>query len=404
MSILATTSARIVTISRAEFCWQFGSPNLVRGICGYTREEDTRAVLTLLCHAQPLRVLEIGTAFGHMTANLTRWTADDARIFSIDLVRGMPRARPGAVEQQVEVPAPSEWARFANHFGAAHKVFFITADTVTYDFGRIAPLDFAFIDGGHDLDHVLNDSRKAYEALSPGGWIVWHDFNSPVPWVKVREAIEQIGFAEPVVHVEGTEVAFLRKGTAESRQWAVSSGQGNAGMVEAFSDVKVAWEADFEGLHSLAIVNRAICDRLVDRGCQLQRVHDATGQKHETPDRDDAALIHVRHRWPPRLEPPQHGKWVLMQPWEYGSLPRAWLPMLGQVDEVWAYSRYVRDCYLRAGVPPERVHVIPLGVDPDVFRPGLEPLPAPVRPASAISVRRRDDLPQRDRCVVERLR
>ena len=49
--------------------------------------------------------------------------------------------------------------------------------------------------------------------------------------------------------------------------------------------------------------------------------------------------------------------------------------MLRRVDEVWEYSRSVRDCYLEAGVPPEQAHVIPLGVDPEVFRPGLDPLP-----------------------------
>ena len=31
-------------------------------------------------------------------------------------------------------------------------------------------------------------------------------------------------------------------------------------------------------------------------------------------------------------------------------------------------------------MPPERVHVIPLGVDPEVFRPGLEPLALPPGP------------------------
>src|SRR5262249_11258825 len=91
--------------------------------------------------------------------------------------------------------------------------------------------------------------------------------------------------------------------------------------------------------------------------------------------------VHVRHRWPPRLDPPAQGRWVLMQPWEFGSLPNAWLPMLRRVDEVWAYSRSVRDCYLEAGVPPERVHVIPLGVAPDVFHPGLAPLALPAGPS-----------------------
>ena len=149
----------------------------------------------------------------------------------------------------------------------------------------------------------------------------------------------------------------------------------------------VAWEGDFQGVHSLALVNRAICRELLERGIELGLIQVATAPDENRVELDAGlaarmgkrpaggpAQVHVRHQWPPRLEPPPQGRWVLMQPWEYGSLPKAWLPMLRRVDEVWAYSRSVRDCYLEAGVPPERVHVIPLGVDPEVFRPELEPL------------------------------
>ena len=381
-------STRLVTISRGEFAARFGSPDIAGALCGYTREADTRAVLTLVCHARPRRVLEVGTALGHMTANLTRWTPDEARVFTLDLVQGMSSAVPGAAEQQVEVPPPGERGRFADAFGAAHKAVFITADSMTYDFGRLAPLDFAFIDGGHDREHVRNDSRKAYDALAPGGWLVWHDFNSPVPWVRVREAIERLGFSEPVVHVEGTEVAFLRKQAPLPSLGTVPAPGG---------PVRVAWEGDFEGLHSLAMVNRALCRSLLERGHDLGLLQDAAGPavgigpsvpldprlaaRLGRGPRGGPAQVHVRHRWPPRLDPPPHGRWVLMQPWEFGSLPRAWLPMLRRVDEVWAYSRSVRDAYLEAGVPPERVHVVPLGVDPEVFRPGLTPLPLPPGPS-----------------------
>ncbi len=205
------TATRIESMSWDEFRVQFGSPELSGALSGYTRADDTKAVLTILCHARPRRVLEVGTALGHMTANLTRWTPDDALVFTLDLVRDVARLAPGAAEQEVEVRPRSERGRLANHFGTGHKLLFVTADSLTYDFGRLAPLEFAFIDGGHDLEHVLNDSRKAYEALTPGGWLVWHDFDSPQPWIKVRQAIETIGFAEPVMHVEGTEVAFLKK-------------------------------------------------------------------------------------------------------------------------------------------------------------------------------------------------
>jgi glycosyltransferase involved in cell wall biosynthesis len=397
--------------------------DLSGALCGYTRENDTRAVLTLLCHAVPTRVLEIGTALGHMTANLTRWTPADSWVFTLGLVEGMPRAAAGAMEQRGDTPAQREWGRFANYFGTAHKAFFIMADSMTYDFGRLAPLDFVFIDGAHDMEHVLNDSRKAYDALAPGGWLVWHDFDSPVPWVRVREAVEQMGFVEEVVHVEGTEVAFLRKGVwpsfgqAEQSRPAPGDGAqqldhalrlgasstfGRTLPVEALippphtlrhggsatfghplpvgargtmGGVSVAWEGEFEELHSLALVNRAVCRELVCRGHDVRRIEaHARVLNARRDDGATPALMHVRHQWPPKMERPLEGKWVLMQPWEFGSIPKGWLPMLGRVDEVWAYSRYVRDCYLDAGVPPERVQIIPLGVDPEVYRPGVERL------------------------------
>ena len=41
--------------------------------------------------------------------------------------------------------------------------------------------------------------------------------------------------------------------------------------------VRIAWEGDFEGLHSLALVNRAICRGLGERGHEVRRVQDAMG-------------------------------------------------------------------------------------------------------------------------------
>jgi hypothetical protein len=374
-----TSPTAILGISRAQFLAEFGKPDLTGALCGYTREDDTRAVLTLLCHAAPRRVLEIGTALGHMTANLTRWSPNDARVLTLYLIPGMPCAVAGAAEQEVDVPTHSEWGRFANHFGTAHKAFFVTADSMTYDFGRLAPLEFVFIDGGHDLEHILNDSWKAYDALVPGSWLVWHDFNSPVPWVKVREAIEQIGFAEPDVHVEGTEVAFLRKGddrrpsphppfghplpvgardvgTITRSVMSTSAVRGgperNQRHQPANRPVLVAWEGDFEGLHSLALVNRAVCRELLRRGYDLGLLSDGMDVPSETAERvpldprlaarlgrgpdGGTAQVHVRHRWPPRPEPPPHGRWVLMQ----GELERRRTSLI-------AWARF-RGCSMRS--------------------------------------------------------
>ena len=36
---------------------------------------------------------------------------------------------------------------------------------------------------------------------------------------------------------------------------------------------------------------------------------------------------------------------------------------------MWIHSRYVRDIYVRSGVPAEKVRIIPLGFNPEIFTP-----------------------------------
>jgi glycosyltransferase involved in cell wall biosynthesis/tetratricopeptide (TPR) repeat protein len=151
----------------------------------------------------------------------------------------------------------------------------------------------------------------------------------------------------------------------------------------------IVWEGSQRSLHSFATVNRAICGQLIARGHDVTLLPTdslpATGPGEPLPQPLAARVnrplarppdAHVRHQWPPRFTPPPVGHWVMLQPWEYGSLPRDWLrPMTDAVDEVWVYTHYLRDCYLRSGLPAERVQVVPLGVDPARFHPQAPPLP-----------------------------
>jgi len=40
---------------------------------------------------------------------------------------------------------------------------------------------------------------------------VWHDYDSPVPWVEVKQALERLTFGETLQARAGTQVAFLFK-------------------------------------------------------------------------------------------------------------------------------------------------------------------------------------------------
>jgi tetratricopeptide (TPR) repeat protein len=178
-------------------------------------------------------------------------------------------------------------------------------------------------------------------------------------------------------------------GIVPARDWFIPPPE-RGGLVGPAADLgQVVWQGDFQSLHSLALVNRELCGRLVERGCPVVLRSSGSVSPDAPPlalpallaealDRplDQPAAVHVRHLWPPDWVPPAEGHWVVIQPWEFGSLPRVWIDVLkSQVDEVWAYSAYVRDCYLRSGMPAERVHIVPLGVDVALLERQHPPFP-----------------------------
>ena len=79
----------------------------------------------------------------------------------------------------------------------------------------------------------------------------------------------------------------------------------------------------------------------------------------------DAVDVVVRHRWPPDLSSTGTTPLVLIQPWEFGGIPSSWIPQIRRhVSEVWCGTSWVKDCYVRSGVPESMVAVVPSGSTP----------------------------------------
>ncbi|HEX2958599.1 MAG TPA: glycosyltransferase, partial [Chitinispirillaceae bacterium] len=86
--------------------------------------------------------------------------------------------------------------------------------------------------------------------------------------------------------------------------------------------------------------------------------------------------LQIRHHWPPDFTKPASGKLVVIFPWEYGSLPIAWRDQMREyADEIWVYSTYLKKCYEQSGLSPEMVHIVPPGIDTDLFNPNASELP-----------------------------
>lgn len=173
---------------------------------------DTAILLSLSKLVNARTLFEFGTFLGIQTLNMAANLSGDCRIYTLDLDDTVA----GPAWQQEEDAVLSR-----KHFTHQHRLAFmdtpleskitrIFGDSNKYDFARFAgAMDLVYVDGGHDLETLKNDTRNAFEMLSPGRpvCIAWHDYgNSTYPQVKAY--LDEISNAKPIFHVEESWTCF----------------------------------------------------------------------------------------------------------------------------------------------------------------------------------------------------
>jgi tetratricopeptide (TPR) repeat protein/glycosyltransferase involved in cell wall biosynthesis len=151
------------------------------------------------------------------------------------------------------------------------------------------------------------------------------------------------------------------------------------------------WDGSFFAHHSLALVNRELTLALLDAN-RFEFGIRHYGEVELDPASDQRwnplatrlvahpsnPVATIRHRWPADFSRPASGRLVLIQPWEFGSLPKSWVEgIAASVDEVWVPSHFVREEYLASGVAGSKVVVVPNGVNTHRFHPGIAPAEVP---------------------------
>ncbi len=157
--------------------------------------------------------------------------------------------------------------------------------------------------------------------------------------------------------------------------------------------IQVSWEGTFLDVRSLSVVNRFMTeqlfelpgiqlrciasDRLGGRFFHLPELRKMLGRLSPTSSND--TQVTVRHDYEPNWKAPAKGKWVLIQPWEWGALLTEWVTNSPRIDEFWVPSHINKRMYVESGIPPEKVFVIPNGIDPSLFHPGVKPYTLPTK-------------------------
>jgi glycosyltransferase involved in cell wall biosynthesis len=290
----------------------------------------------------------------------------------------------------------------ADPLDAAGRAGLIAASDVVVDPGR----------GG-----VLR--RPAREALAAGKAVVgpglaatsgWHVAQRFVPRSLVAEAGSRISESDPM----GLAVALRaavgdplereRRGECAQRACEFHDHRAIGGaMLVRLADLasrtvgptrpprpRVVLAGSMFGAHSLAGVNRGFARSVLRSGALDLTLRNAEGVQIDPSGpvdptarslvwgcspRAGRADVEVRHGHPADLSESGARRLVSILNWEFGGAPTEWIEALdGPIDETWVLTDYVRDGWIVAGADPERVHVVPAGVDPRAFHPKVRPM------------------------------
>ena len=150
--------------------------------------------------------------------------------------------------------------------------------------------------------------------------------------------------------------------------------------------VPLFWEANLFARHSYAMVTREVTRALLRRPeidltlfpTQPNRIDPALPEfaglhrfcaNQKRPQPGHGRPIFVRLEFPLNPVPPPQATWVIYHPWEFSRCARASVELMNRAREIWTTSQFSRAALVRSGVPEQKIHIVPNGIDPAVFRP-----------------------------------
>jgi hypothetical protein len=165
--------------------------------------DDEPILRALYRHFAPRRHLEFGTWQGAGVVCVLEETR--ATVWTLNLLEGerqedgRPRYRRSYTQRRgpiaralgkkkrryyLQTDAFGSIGRLYLERGLGHRVCQIFCDSREWDTSAfpVGFFDSCLIDGGHDRDVVISDTRKALPLVRAGGLVLWHDF-CPIPEV-----------------------------------------------------------------------------------------------------------------------------------------------------------------------------------------------------------------------------
>ena len=167
----------------------------------------------LISTLKPKKILEIGTFNGRTTINMALNQPKDGEVITIDLPTNKTKL-PIEPDEEKNILDWTTRRRKITTIKSHPQIKQIYGDSADYDFtDYIDRIDFMFVDGSHSYEYTMHDSRLAYNLVRRGGYILWHDYDSP-HWPGVTEALNELYLGnrdfKQLQHIVGTSFCILQ--------------------------------------------------------------------------------------------------------------------------------------------------------------------------------------------------
>ena len=177
---------------------------------------DTEAWVLSVLSKRANTIFEFGTCTGKTAYLMAKNSAENAKVITLTLSpEQLAQYEKGSSDNNKSTKDALSESAFTNFLysgtPAEKKITQVFGDSKYFDEKPYArKMDLIFVDGSHALSYVYSDSEKAFNMVSPGGLILWHDYRGPYDTLDVYHGLNKLSKEKPLYHIEGTSLVMFR--------------------------------------------------------------------------------------------------------------------------------------------------------------------------------------------------
>ena len=173
-----------------------------------TRWEEQMCLGAVTVWLKPKAVFEFGTYNGRTASIFILNAPAESHVYSLDLPEG---AIVDSFVSDKELSQRRRTGYIVSEMGIANRFSQILCNSLEFDPKPYAnQIELGFIDGGHSLKHVMNDTMKMAVMAASRGLVLWHDYGGQGDFRDLTRYLEQLARTIPVYRVPGMSLAWAR--------------------------------------------------------------------------------------------------------------------------------------------------------------------------------------------------